>query len=464
MSELAMTLLTPRAGRRPTNRKGAAMKRIGLWLAIASSTGCMAQVEVYDSGEPGESRADRLELRASRTDYNFDRSRDLVVAAPMSDVIYVYDGGWGGVSTTPNNVLRPRPGASGLGTSMAAPGDLDGDTYPDLVALATMRVAPNSPPTHYLGVKHISLFRGGPGGLASSPAKDYEIFPLVDAEVVANAGDLNGDRRPDVLIGGPGRVAAAYGSPSGIDAPVLLIARPGRFGTSLASVGDLNGDGRDDFAVGAPEQDANRGRVYVCLSSGAGWTLETLEPPGLGAQRFGSSMADIGDFNGDGLSDLAVGAPGIGYTYVYYRDAQGFESFPGATLLLPTGGAAADIVAPAGDLNEDGLADVLVRAEKSVVVFFGYAGEKGVALYPYATIRPDWYGDADFASAFSGTQERDDSGFLEVLVGAPNHTGHPTAGLYAVSPAGGWTTTPNESLASTENEGDAGSAIVAQAP
>ena len=158
------------------------------------------------------------------------------------------------------------------------------------------------------------------------------------ADVLAT-GDFNGDGADDLAVGIPndnglhgatansGLVVVWYGTPGeGLQSVVwnvLRIAIPqenARFGAALAA-GDFDGDGFDDLAVGAPGFDfttgnqdtANYGMVRIHRGSATGLeeiSPETLDSRGYGGaqQHFGQSLA-VGDFNGDFLDDLAVGAP-----------------------------------------------------------------------------------------------------------------------------------------------------------
>lgn len=133
-----------------------------------------------------------------------------------------------------------------------------------------------------------------------------------------------------IAVGGPGPSTFGLGKVL-IYSGEMLIGRyagsqyGGGFGSSLAS-GNFSGDEHDDLVVGAPmEYDVvDEGRVYILISTGLGSFMENkivLVGDNIPGSRFGTTVANIGDLNQDGIDDIAIGAPyenGCGAVYIYY--------------------------------------------------------------------------------------------------------------------------------------------------
>lgn len=143
---------------------------------------------------------------------------------------------------------------------------------------------------------------------------------------IADAGDVNRDGVHDIVAGAPasgsgcaprgtapGR-AYVYSGATGSRLLTLRGHRPGdHFGAAVASAGDLNGDGRTDLLVGAPcsgARGADSGRGYV-HSGRDGSVLLRLDADQAGDQ-FGTATAPIRDVNRDGIGDLLLGAKDAG--------------------------------------------------------------------------------------------------------------------------------------------------------
>lgn len=196
------------------------------------------------------------------------------------------------------------------------------------------------------------------------------------AAVLAALGDVNGDGVPDMAVGAPdadvgaadsGRVDLLSGA-DGSSLGTLSGAGPGdRFGAALAGLGDVDGDGVPDFAVGAPLDDAagqDAGAVFVY--SGADLSLIRTHLAEAANDHFGASLAAVDDTDGDGRNDLLVGAPLNDELANKAGKAQLFSGADGALLNEWLGAALRDefgtTVAGLHDVDGDGRGDVAVGA------------------------------------------------------------------------------------------------------
>jgi hypothetical protein len=219
---------------------------------------------------------------------------------------------------------------------------------------------------------------------------------------VSGAGDVNGDGIDDLIIGAHyayGLSGASYvvfgadeGFPATIDlasdADLIIQGVAGayeRSGHSVSGAGDVNGDGIDDLIIGAlradPNGRENAGVSYVVFGSDQGLpatidlaTDADLVIQGAAYDLSGASVSGAGDVDGDGVDDLLIGAPGAasgaGASYVVFGTDQGFP----ATIDLASdadvtiqgvapGDSSGGSVRGAGDVNGDGLDDLLIGAE-----------------------------------------------------------------------------------------------------
>jgi hypothetical protein len=168
------------------------------------------------------------------------------------------------------------------------------------------------------------------------------------------SGDFNGDGFSDLIVGEPdnagGNSYVIFGKASGFDSSLalssldgtdgfVLFGGSGNSGLSVASAGDLNGDGIDDFVIGAPNAGNGQASVVFGQSSFASsMELSALDGSDgftligdTASDKAGFSVAAAGDVNGDGIGDLIVGEPDAGYnspgyTYVVFGDGAGFDS------------------------------------------------------------------------------------------------------------------------------------------
>ncbi len=141
--------------------------------------------------------------------------------------------------------------------------------------------------------------------------------------------DLDGDGVVDILVGADGnnRVRLVSGDDgSTID---RIVGTPGElFAAAVATTDDYDGDGTDDIAVGAPDALGGAGSVFI--HSGIGGALITTLTSQSGGRQFGRALSGQGDYDGDGLRDLLVGAPAQSQT-------SEFAVFSGSFLASGTG-------------------------------------------------------------------------------------------------------------------------------
>ena len=204
------------------------------------------------------------------------------------------------------------------------------------------------------------------------------------------------------------------------------------------AAGDVNGDGKDDLLFGAPQKNGNSGEAYVVFGGQAAGSTVDLDdfpqassPQGFridpdaavaGPETLGSGVAVLGDANGDGRAEVAVGGPGTntgqGRAYVIPGQATGATAaLPGAAAWTVDGGINESVggsLGAIGDLNSDGRGELLIGTPGGVWILFGRVGPAAV--------------DLAAAPAASSAVEiakgaLTNSGFLGTVFGIPSVTG-----------------------------------------
>ncbi|HWO51631.1 MAG TPA: FG-GAP-like repeat-containing protein, partial [Ornithinibacter sp.] len=383
---------------------------------------------------------------AAAGDVNGDGLFDFIVGAPGygqdAGRAYVFD-----IIKSGFSPLDAGQAFAQFGNSVAMAGDVNGDGFSDVI------VGANHYENGQISEGRAFVYHGsasGPGPSASWTAESNQAFAEF-GYAVASAGDVNGDGYSDVIVGAyaydngqddEGRVSVYHGSANGLSSSPAWRAESNQassgFGYSVATAGDVNRDGYSDVIVGAYLYDngqTNEGRVFVYhgsatgLASSPAWTAESNQA----IADFGIAVATAGDVNGDGYSDVIIGAPsydngqdGEGRAFVYLGSSTGLRSSPAwtaeANVLSAQFGFA---VGTAGDVNGDGYSDVVIGApfltngasdEGGAFVYQGWEG--GLAA------NPAWNAEgnqaiANFGFAVASGGDMNGDGFSDVIVGAP---------------------------------------------
>ena len=366
---------------------------------------------------------------AAAGDMNGDGRPDILVAAYRADeaagqVAVIFGGTTGPVSL---GALAPGQGmliaglpGDWLGFSVEGAGDVTGDGIADAV-LGAFGMAGS------LGGAYLVYGRAGglPALLDLAQLTATEGARLVGPAAqsfaggyVAAAGDVNRDGLGDLLISG-GSAGAAYlvhGRAGGLPATLDLAGLGGADGVrllgardSVAGAGDVNGDGIDDMLVMAQAAGDHPAAAAVVYGRAAGFAgpidLATLDgadgfriEAGSPRERALWTLATAGDANGDGIDDLLIGTPyrhhSAGRAYLIFGEAGGLDGPHDLSTLVRqhgirfdggvAGGALGWAVGGAGDVNGDGLADILLRSASPTAdlafVIYGQPGAKPAVI------------------------------------------------------------------------------------
>jgi len=328
-------------------------------------------------------------------------------------------------------LLRIYGGADGdqFGWAVAPAGDVNGDGSADFLV--------GSP-----GYRNGSLAQAGRADLVSG--RDGSLLESWKGEAsqnffgsaLAGIGDADGDGVPDIAVGARWAGHNGFNSGSvyvfsGADGSQLL-RRDGNapndyLGAAVAAAGDVDGDGHADFLAGAWGADPNgESSGQASLFSGRdGSLLRSWD--GMAEQiRFGQTLAGLGDVNGDGVPDVAVGASFDNTAAFHAGAVRVFSGADGSLLNIFLGDNANDMLgaslAAAGDVDGDGFGDLVAGApfnddvDLNAGLAHVYSGQDGSVI---ATWRGQAFSDR-LGTAVAGAGDVNGDGFADVILGAPH--------------------------------------------
>jgi len=319
-----------------------------------------------------------------------------------------------------------------LGNSVSGAGDVDGDGFTDLIVGAR-----SADPGGIFRAGSVFVFSGADG----SQLFRFDGSAVIDelGNSVSGAGDVDGDGFADLIVGAPGADPSGISDAgsafvfSGADGSQLFrfdgSAALDELGYSVSGAGDVNGDGFADLIVGAPGADpgglGEAGSAFV-FSGADGSQLFRFDGQAF-RDLLGRSVSGAGDVDGDGFSDLIVGAAADPNGLFNAGSAFVFSGADGSQLFRFDGSAAVDqlgnSVSGAGDVDGDGFADLIVGAREAdpgglttAGSAFVFSGADGSQLFRFDGLAG---GDA-LGNSVSGAGDVDGDGFDDLIVGAPN--------------------------------------------
>ncbi|MCK6527553.1 hypothetical protein L6R50_08305, partial [Myxococcota bacterium] len=400
----------------------------------------------------GETASDAAgQAVAAAGDVDGDGFDDVLIGAPASDpgglasgAAYLVRGPISGVRSLADSDARLVGEYAGdyAGGSVSGAGDVNGDGYADVLV-----AAPYAPGGSLVGA--VYLLYGPVAGEVDLEDADAKLageatFDVAGASV-AGVGDVNEDGQDDILVGAPyydtgadhlGAAYVVFGPVYGFvdlgDAEVRIVGGPYgggggyQLGQTVAAPGDLDGDGTHDILLGS----YGGGSIYAFhgpIAAGEYLWSDADGEVGLGCCTYSNFQVSwLGDVDGDHRDDLLLGITGSS-SWVFYGPVYGFLPYDLYDAILVPAAGGSSKAAGAGDINGDGIGDVLMGSpfaeeggtEKGVVyLHYGpVEGRLDLPIEASATLWGEAAGDRA-GNAVSTAGDTDGDGYDDILVGA----------------------------------------------
>ena len=351
-------------------------------------------------------------------DVNGDNIADILIGGPeaqdgiltgQSYVIFGSRGPWSRLIKLAdlngvNGFYIHRGASQNSGYSVSRAGDVNGDGIDDILISAEDLAT-------WKAVTFVIFGNKNPWSKDFDPQKldgtnGFVIYGIVGAipnfHMVSGAGDINGDEIDDILVSDPhaNNVYAIFGSkqrwPAAFHAEELngengfiihCIYPKDGIGTSLSEAGDVNGDGIGDILIGAAQEaNGGAGQSYVIFGRKGSWPKDLYLVDLNGSNGFSINghtgdysetvVSNAGDVNKDGITDILIGAPqfrnNVGLSYIIFGKKGSWpvvinrSDLDGDNGFIINGINAGDYsgtsVSGVGDINGDGISDILIGA------------------------------------------------------------------------------------------------------
>ena len=284
---------------------------------------------------------------------------------------------------------------------------------------------------------------------------DFHVVGLEEGEWagvdVSYAGDVDGDGLEDLLIGTnrtyvPDTIGRAYlvlgssiipGETFDLaNADYVFIGEQDNdaFGQNVAGIGDYDGDGLDDLLFGAAWYTNGQGRAYMVLGSSLGSEstiyIENADTTFTtsNASHLGQELAAVGDVNGDGLADIMIGQSSKANLFLGTQSIELERDVGSADLIIEGGSGLGNALSTAGDVDGDGLDDLLIaqphfpqsgyyKSGRVHLVMGSSIGSQTTMSIDDSDFKFNSYADAALGTEIAAAGDVDGDGLDDIIMG-----------------------------------------------